>query len=125
MYSKLTIIGRLGADPEMRYTASGKAVTNLRVAVDQGYGDSKTTLWVSVTCWGGKDGKEGMAEAAAKYVHKGSKVFVEGEPAVRAYVAGDGAARASLGLNARELRFLDDRPKQNGNDVDPDEATPS
>jgi single-strand DNA-binding protein len=112
MFGELTILGRLGADPEMKYTPSGKAVTELRVAVDQGYGENKSTLWVTVTCWGGQDGKGGMAEAAANYLSKGSGVFVKGEPKVRAYVANNGEARAVLELTARELKFLDG--KKNG-----------
>ena len=114
MYGKLTLVGRLGADPEMKYTPSGTAVTELRVAVDQGYGDNKKTLWVTVKAWGKRDGTGGMAEAAATYLHKGSLVFVEGTPTVRAYVANGGEARGVLEVNANELKFLDGK-QDNGN----------
>jgi single-strand DNA-binding protein len=114
MFGKITLIGRLGGDPEMRYTPQGKPVTNMSLAVDQGYGERKATLWVKVTAWGNNDGTGGKAEACANYLKKGSLVFVEGEPTVRAYIHTDGEPRASLEVNAREIKFLDPKP-QDGN----------
>ena len=67
-----TIIGRLGADPETRHTQSGKSVTELRVATEHGWGDHKTTTWVSVSLWGAR------GENAAKFFRKGDQVILTG-----------------------------------------------
>jgi len=66
---KFTGIGYLGADPTMRYTPKGKAVTNLRLAI-KGHDDA--TMWVNVTVWGKQ------AEACNEYLKKGSQVYVDG-----------------------------------------------
>ena len=70
--NKTIITGHLGSDPEMKYTPGGKAVTNFNVAVNDGWGDNKITLWYRVTAW------EAKAEFCANYLKKGSKVLVEG-----------------------------------------------
>ena len=81
----LIIRGRLGSKPEMRYTKSGQAVTNLSLAVDQGYGDSKRTEWVRVAIWGEK-----QAEAAVQWLDKGDLVSIESDSfRINAYAAQD------------------------------------
>jgi single-strand DNA-binding protein len=97
--NKMMIIGNLGADPELRYTPSGKAVANLRVAVnDRSRGPDgewvEETLWIRVEVW------EQAAERAAEQLRKGNKVFAEGQLRAREYEASDGQKRTSL-----ELRF--------------------
>ena len=77
MYQKVTIIGNLGRDPEMRYTPSGQAVTSFNVATNRTYTGSdgqkvKETTWFRVSAWGKQ------AEICNNYLHKGSKVFIEG-----------------------------------------------
>jgi single-strand DNA-binding protein len=68
----VNIIGRLGADIELRYTPSGKAVVEANVAVDDGWGENKKTVWLGVTMWGA------TAELAAKALVKGSRVGITG-----------------------------------------------
>jgi single-strand DNA-binding protein len=97
--NKMMIIGNLGADPELRYTPSGKAVTNLRVAVnDRSRGSDgewvEETMWVRVEVW------EQAAERLAEQLRKGNKVYAEGQLRAREYEASDGQKRTSL-----ELRF--------------------
>jgi single-strand DNA-binding protein len=70
--NSVTIIGNLGADPEMRYTTAGKAVCELRVAVNEKRGGQDKTEWFSVTCW------EKTAESCAQYLKKGRSVCVQG-----------------------------------------------
>ena len=97
--NKMMIIGNLGADPELRYTPSGKAVTNLRVAVnDNRKGPDgqwiEETLWMRVEVW------DQAAERAAEQLRKGHKVYAEGQLRAREYDGSDGQKRTSL-----ELRF--------------------
>ena len=70
--NKVNIIGRVGSDPELRYTPAGKAVTEINLAVDDGYGENKRTAWIGVTIWGA------TAECAAKYVRKGHRLGITG-----------------------------------------------
>jgi single-strand DNA-binding protein len=97
--NKMMIIGNLGADPELRYTPSGKAVTNLRVAVnDRSRGADgewvEETMWIRVEVW------EQAAERLAEQLRKGNKVYAEGQLRAREYEGSDGQKRTSL-----ELRF--------------------
>ncbi len=105
MYQTTTIVGRLGSDPEMRYTPSGVPVTSFGVAVNRrwtgkdGEAHEKTT-WFRVTTW------RKLAENCAQYLHKGQSVLVEGEIDASAWTGQDGEPRATLELTARTVRFL-------------------
>jgi single-strand DNA-binding protein len=95
--NKMMIIGNLGADPELRYTPSGKAVANLRVAVNNNRRGSdgnwiEETLWLRVEVW------DQAAERAAEQLRKGNKIFAEGQLRAREYDAADGTRRTSLEL---------------------------
>lgn len=107
-YAKMTIIGHLGGDPEMRYTQSGAPVTSFSVAVNArrhtSEGNGESTQWFRVSCW------NRLAEVAAEYLRKGRTVYVEGSLQVREYSGRDGQNRVSLDLTARELQMLDGRP---------------
>ena len=70
--NQVNLIGRVGADPELRYTGSGKAVTEINLAVDDGFGENKRTAWIGVTIWGS------TAECAGKYVRKGDRLGITG-----------------------------------------------
>jgi single-strand DNA-binding protein len=91
MYNKLTIVGYLGADPEVRYTTSGTAVCNFRVATSERWvKDGETqehTEWHRIVVWG----KSG--ENAEKYLRKGSLVLCEGQLRTRPWEDRDGATR--------------------------------
>ena len=120
MINRWIIVGRLGQAPEMRYTASGKAVTNLSVATDIGFGDNKRTEWVRVTAW------DKSAEACAQYLGKGSLVYVEGRAETRKWDDKDGVTRYSTELQAERVQFLDSKgerqPVAAGEaDIDPDD----
>ncbi len=115
MYQKLVIVGNLGRDPEMRYTPSGQAVTNLSVATNRQYTTNsgervKETTWFRVSVWGKQ------AENANTYLRKGSKVLVEGrltqDPATggpRIWTGQDGSPRASFEMTAQTVQFLSSR----------------
>jgi len=106
--NKITIIGNLGRDPEMRYTPSGSAVTDFSVAVTRSYrtrdGENKEeTEWFRVRCW------ERLAEIANQYLPKGRQVYVEGRLKSRTYQDQSGETRVSLDVNATELVLLGQR----------------
>jgi single-strand DNA-binding protein len=111
----MTIIGNLGGDPEMRYTPSGAPVTSFNVAVNdrrkQPDGQmQETTQWFRVSCW------NKLADVASQYLKKGASVYVEGPLLVREFTGNDGQKRFSLDLTARELKMLDARGAQVGED---------
>ena len=106
MYHTIIIVGNLGRDPEMRYTPAGKAVTSFSVAVSDGFGESKKTIWFRVSAW------EKQAETCNQYLKKGSRVLIEGR--LQADEAGNprqwadqsGEKRASYEVTAVTVRFL-------------------
>jgi single-strand DNA-binding protein len=108
--NKMMIIGNLGADPELRYTPSGKAVTNLRVAVnDRSRGTDGE--WVEETMWIGVEVWEQQAERLAEQLRKGNKIYAEGQLRAREYEARDGQKRTALELRFARVVNLERRPR--------------
>ena len=109
MYHKIIIVGNLGRDPEMRFIPSGQAVTSFSVAVSDGFGDRKKTIWFRVSAW------EKLAETCNNYLKKGSKVLVEGRMNAddsgnpRTWNRQDGSTAASYEITANTVRFLSSR----------------
>ncbi len=109
MYQQITLIGNLGRDPEMRYTPTGVAVTNFSVAVSRRWvgqdgQQQEKTLWFRVNAW------NKLAETAAQYLTKGSKVLVVGEvEEPNTYIDREGQPRASLEVRALNIKFLSSR----------------
>jgi single-strand DNA-binding protein len=111
--NKMMIIGNLGADPELRYTPSGKAVTDLRVAVNNNQRGPdgewvEETLWFRVTVW------EQAAERLAEQLRKGNKIYAEGQLRVREFEGRDGEKRQSLELAFARVVNLERRPRDEG-----------
>lgn len=107
MYQRLIIVGRLGQDPEMRYTPQGMAVASFSVATDRRWTDQsgqrqERTTWFRVSVWGKQ------AEACNQYLAKGRMVLVEGELSEpQPYQRKDnGEWAASLDVRASNVRFL-------------------
>lgn len=113
--NKAQIIGRLGADPETRYTQGGSAVTSVRVATTEKWKDKQSgelkeaTEWHSVTCFGR------LAEIAGEYLRKGALVYFEGRIQTDKYEK-DGIERYSTKIIASEMKILsskqDTQPRQ-------------
>ena len=107
MYQQVIIIGNVGRDPELSYTPQGIAVCKFSVAVNKvtGKGDNRKekVTWFRVTAW------RERAETANEYIHKGSKIMVQGEVEVSAYIDKEGKAQASLELTANDFKFLDSK----------------
>lgn len=116
MYQKITIVGRLGRDPEMRYLPDGTAVTTLSVATDRGWTDKNTGQPVKETTWFRVSVFGRQAESSNQYLTKGGMVLVEGhmqpDPQTggpRIWTGQDGQARASFEIRAENVRFLSSR----------------
>lgn len=108
--NKMMIIGNLGADPELRYTPGGKAVVNLRVAVnDRSRGPDGE--WVEETMWIGVEVWEERAERLAEQLRKGNKIYAEGQLRAREYEARDGQKRTALELRFARVVNLERRPR--------------
>lgn len=123
MWHQLIVVGNVGADPSMRYTPSGQAVTSFSLAANRSYttgnGEQvKETVWFRVTCWGKQ------AEVVNQYVKKGQKVLVEGRLSPDKATGGpriwedkDGNPHATFEVNASTVRFLSARGDDNGTAV--------
>jgi single-strand DNA-binding protein len=130
MFHRITLIGRVGQEPQMRYTPEGTPVTSFSVATTKmiskntretcpaGWKESyngknwELTIWWRVTCW------RGLAETVNAYLSKGRQVFVEGEIGgdaengtqnPRVWTGNDGVARASYEMTADTVKFLGGR----------------
>jgi single-strand DNA-binding protein len=122
--NKMMIIGNLGADPELRYTPSGKAVTELRVAVNNNQKGPdgewvEETLWFRVNVW------EQAAERLAEQLRKGNKIYAEGQLRVREFEGRDGEKRQSLELAFARVVNLERRPRDEGGGTSYGDAPPA
>jgi len=106
--NKVMLIGNLGTDPEMRYTANGSAVTTFRLAVSRSFGGDgerrEETEWFTVVSW------NKLAELLGQHLQKGRKVYVEGRLASRSWDGPDGQKRYRTEVVANQVLFLD-RPQ--------------
>lgn len=106
MLNKVMLIGRLGRDPEVRYTQSGSAVCSLNVATDESYTDRdgkrvERTEWHRVSVF------QRAAESCGKYLAKGSLVYVEGSLFTRKWQDKEGQDRFTTEIHAQRVLFLD------------------
>lgn len=107
--NKVLLIGNLGADPEVRYTQSGTAVANLRVATSERWKDRQSgelqerTEWHRVVLFGK------LGEIAAEYLKKGSQVYLEGRIQTRKWQGQDGQDRYTTEVVASEMQMLGGR----------------
>lgn len=105
--NSVTLIGHLGADPELRYTPSGQAVTNLRLATNRNYKDDSGE-WQSIPEWHGITVWGEQAERAADQLRKGRLVYVEGRLQPRSYEK-DGVKHYTYDIQASRVLGLDRR----------------
>jgi single-strand DNA-binding protein len=106
--NKVILVGNLGQDPEVRYTPSGIAVCNMRLATNEAYRDAEGNLverteWHNLVAWGR------LAEICSQYLRKGSKVYVEGSLQTRSWEDRDGNTRYTTEIKIREMVMLDGR----------------
>ena len=110
--NKVIIVGNLGQDPEIKYTAGGAAVTTLSIATSDSWKDKESgmdqerTEWHRVVLW------RRLAEIAGEYLKKGSKVYIEGQLQTRKWEQ-EGQTRYTTEIIARDMQFLDSRGNSN------------
>lgn len=108
------LIGRLGQDPEVRYTQSNTAVATLSVATSERYKDGngeyqEKTEWHRVVAWGR------LAEICQQYLHKGSLVYIEGPLQTRQWEDNQGQKRYTTEVKALQMTMLDSKGSGSGN----------
>ena len=108
-FCKIMIIGNLGRDPEMRYTPTGKPVTQFSVAVSHSRPDGQGGGWIEGTDWFRVSVFGDRAERAAEQLRKGNKVFVEGRFKTREFEGKDGEKRTSLDVISDNVISLERR----------------
>jgi single-strand DNA-binding protein len=111
--NKVLLIGNLTKDPELRYTPSGTAVANLRIAVNRKFKDrtgelKEDTCFVTVTAW------DKQAEICNQYLQKGRPIFVEGILQSRSWDTPDGQKRSTIDVRAERIQFLGGAPGAGG-----------
>jgi single-strand DNA-binding protein len=111
--NKIILIGHLGRDPELSVTPDGTPVTKFSLAVNRysrsSSGERKEeTDWFNVSAW------RGLAETCEKYLHKGSKVYVEGRFQPRKYTDRNGVQQTSLDVTMTEMQMLDSKAASGG-----------
>jgi single-strand DNA-binding protein len=104
-FNKITVVGNLGREPELRYTPQGNAVCNFSIATNEKKRDKSgefqdVTTWFRVTLWGKQ------AENASKYLSKGSPVYIEGRLRVEEWTDRDGNNRYTLEVQGTDMQFL-------------------
>lgn len=107
MLNKITIMGRLCADPELRRTQNGIAVCNARIAVERNYADQngeRVTDFFDIVAW------RGVAEFLCSYTGKGRKVVLDGRLQTRNWTDREGNKRVSVEIVAESAYFADSKP---------------
>lgn len=105
----VTMIGRLTADPELRYIPSGAAVANFTIAVDRKFSKEDLTDFIPVVAW------QKLAEICNEHLHKGKLVCIQGSLQTRSYEDKDGNKRKAFEIKADEMVMLDKGTGQGGN----------
>jgi single-strand DNA-binding protein len=116
--NKVILIGNLGGDPDMKYTANGNAVANVTLATAESWKDKQTgerqerTEWHRVTFFGR------LAEIVGEYLHKGSQIYVEGRLQTSTYEK-EGQTHYSTTVIANDMQMLGGRPSANQRPANP------
>lgn len=126
MINKVILIGNLGADPEQRFTQAGVAMSTFSVATSERWKDKdgqqqEQTEWHRIVAW------RQLAEICNEYLHKGSKVYIEGKLQTRKWQDQNGHDRYTTEIVARDMKMLNSRGESGGSggDYDPGPEPPS
>ena len=108
--NRIELLGRVGKDPELRYTQGGASVVNFSVATDRWVKPEAEPItdWHRVTAW------NALAEAINQHVAKGARIYVSGPLQMREYTDADGNRRTSYDVVARDVVFIDFRGDEGG-----------
>jgi single-strand DNA-binding protein len=113
MLNKIMLIGNLGRDPELNVTAEGTPVTKFSLAVNRTYKSNagekrEETEWFNIVAW------NKLAETCERYLHKGSKIYIEGRLTQRKYTDKEGTQRTSVEVIASDMKMLDSKSASSG-----------
>lgn len=111
--NKIMLIGNLGRDPEMSYLQDGTAITKFSLAVSRPTRNSsgereRETDWFNIVAW------RQLAETCSQYLHKGSKVFIEGRLVQRKYTDKNGVERLAVEVSVTDMEMLTPKNQQPG-----------
>jgi single-strand DNA-binding protein len=118
--NKVILVGRLGKDPEVRYTPSGAAVANFSIATSEEWKDKNTgekqerTEWHRIVAW------RRLGEICGEYLHKGSQIYIEGRLQTRSWEDRDGNKRYTTEIVAQNMQMLEAAGK--GGRTEPEEG---
>lgn len=115
--NKVVLIGNLGADPELRSTASGDAICNLRIATSDRWKDKSTGEWRETTEWHRVVLYRRLAEVSGDYLRKGSSVYIEGRLRTRKWTDRDGKERYTTEIEGIEMKILGSPGERNAEDM--------
>ena len=107
--NKVILVGRLGQDPEIKYTAGGQALARFSLATDESYKDrnsgeqQRRTEWHNIVAW------RRLAEICGEYLTKGKLVYIEGRLRTRKWEDREGNKRSTTEIEAREMQMLSPR----------------
>lgn len=114
--NKVMLIGRLGQEPEMRYTPSGRPLTKFQLATNRSWksadGEKKTeTEWFNVVAWGK------LAEICNQYLSKGQQVYIEGRLHTRQWQDEEGGNHSSVEVIAKEMLMLNSKSEEQDSEL--------
>jgi len=116
MLNKIMLIGNLGRDPELQVTSDGTPFTRFSIAVSRNYKTSsgekrEETEWFNIVAW------RQLAETCERYLHKSSKVYIEGRLTQRKYTDREGVQRMSVEVNASDMEMLTPKAASSGSEA--------
>ncbi len=111
--NKVIIIGNLGQDPEVKYMPNGNAVANVTIATSESWKDKNTGEQVEKTEWHRVIFFKRLAEIVGEYLHKGSKIYIEGKLQTRKWQDKNGKDNWTTEIIAKEMQMLDSRDGTN------------
>ena len=103
--NKIILMGRLVRDPEVRYTQTGKVVCQFTLAIDDGFGENKTTSFVNIVVWGK------IGELCGNSLTKGQRALIEGRLQIRSYDGKDGNKKYVTEVIANSVEFIERRDR--------------
>ena len=123
--NKVILVGNLGKDPDMRYTAGGDAVANLSIATSESWNDNQTGEKKEKTEWHRVVFFRRIAEVCGEYLKKGSSVYIEGSLRTRDWEDDQGNKRYTTEIIGREMQMLGGRRSEDSMDQSPQMSNPS
>jgi single-strand DNA-binding protein len=112
--NKVILVGNLGRDPEIKYTASGAAVANITVATSESWNDKQTGEKVEKTEWHRVVAFQRLAEIMGEYLRKGSQIYIEGRLQTRKWQDQSGQDRYTTEIVANDMQMLGSRGGEAG-----------